>query len=70
MKVKALAKELLKFCDLFSTSQFLRYKNDEDYKTASGGICSLIVVTIFMIMFMNTAMQTIDKSNITWTSTS
>lgn len=70
MKMFNLIKSFAKNCDLFSTSQFLRYREDEDYKTASGGICSLIVIAVFMVLFMNTAIQTIDMNNITWTSTS
>ena len=66
MKVKKCLKEFFKIFDLFSLSQFLRYKQDEDYQTASGGIVSLVVVSIFIALFANTAISTVNKTEVTW----
>jgi hypothetical protein len=51
-----------------STSQFLRYQEEGDYKTASGGICSLLIVIVFGVLFMGTAIDTINMDIINWTS--
>ena len=63
-------RKFFKFFDLFSNSQFLRFQEEGEYKTASGGICSLIVIVIFMTLFMSTAIQTLNMEIITWSSTS
>lgn len=64
------AKKIFRSFDLFSTSQFLRFEGEGEYKTASGGICSLMVIVVFMTLFMSTAIQTINMQIISWTSTS
>jgi hypothetical protein len=69
MKLKSCVAKFFKLCDLFSTSQFLRYKEDGDYKTVSGGVVSLMIISVFLALFMNTAIQTVNKDIISWTST-
>lgn len=56
MKIKRCLQEFFKAFDLFAISQFLKYKQEESYNTASGGIASLIVVSIFLALFANTAL--------------
>ncbi len=68
MKISACLREFFKFCDLFSLSQFLRYKGESDYKTASGGVISVLVLSIFSALFLNVAIATINKSIINWSS--
>ncbi len=69
MRIRTCLRYFFKSFDLFSTTSFLRYKRDDSYNTASGGITSLIVITIFMVLFANTAILTLNKSIINWTST-
>ena len=69
MKCKECLTDFIRTFDLFSLSQFLRYRQDEDYKTISGGITSILVVTIFVILFANNALSTVNKTNISWSST-
>ena len=59
----------LKLFDLFSLTQFLRYNQDEDYKTVSGGVTSLLVIAIFTILFAGNAISTINKDLVTWETT-
>ena len=66
MKCKTCLGEFIKFFDLFSLTQFLRYKQDEDYKTVSGGLTSLFVVCIFIILFSSNAVSTVNKTSISW----
>lgn len=68
MKLLPIARSFVKTFDLFSASQFLRYQEEGDYKTVSGGICSLIVMIVFAVLFMNTAIQTVNMDLISWSS--
>jgi hypothetical protein len=70
MKLVKKLRKFIKNFDLFSTSKFLRYGEDEDYKTASGGLCSLIVFIVFLVLFMSTAIQTVNMQIINWSSSS
>ena len=67
MKCRECLSEMIKTCDLFSLTQFLRYDKDEDYKTISGGLISLVVGTIFCVLFAGNALNTINKTDISWT---
>jgi hypothetical protein len=70
MKWKESAANVAKFFDLFSLTQFLRYNQDEDYKTVSGGITSLLVVGIFGVLFAGNAIATVNKTDIFWETSS
>lgn len=69
MRIRSCISNLLKKFDLFAISQFLRYQDDNDFKTASGGIFSILIITVFLVLFMNTAIETINKQIINWTAT-
>ena len=66
MKFKESLAEGIKLFDLFSSTQFLRYKQDEDYKTISGGLTSILVVAIFSALFAGNAIATFQKTSISW----
>lgn len=68
MAISSWLRDLLCTFDLFSTSQFLRYRKDDAYQTVSGGLTSLLVIAIFCVLFANTALDTINRSIINWTS--
>jgi hypothetical protein len=55
------AQTLMRFFDLFSYSTFLRYKGESEFKTATGGFFSLIVLIIFAILFTNLGIKTIQR---------
>ena len=69
MKCQSCLAGIFKLFDLFSLSQFLRYNEDEDYKTVSGGLLSLFVITLFSVLFSDNALATINKTDIKWSST-
>jgi hypothetical protein len=48
----------LRWGDMFTTSQFLRYRGDNDYGTATGGFTSIAVLIVFVILFANLGLQT------------
>jgi hypothetical protein len=47
--------------DLFPTTQFLRYKEEADYKTATGGFVSIVLIVICVILFYGLGMQTVNR---------
>lgn len=53
---------LLKSIDLFPTGNFLRYHGEPEYTTATGGMVSVTVLAIFVIMFANMGLKTINRS--------
>ena len=64
MKCRDCFADFIKIFDLFSLSQFLRYRQDEDYKTISGGVTSVVVVVIFIYLFSGNALGTFQKTSI------
>lgn len=56
-------------CDLFSTTELLRYKENPEYKSANGGLCSIAVIVAFAIIFTQTILSTFDKTYISSQST-
>lgn len=61
-------KELLTKFDLFSVSQFLRFKKDADAKTFTGGIISFAIILFLIITFANMILETFNKVIITSSS--
>ena len=66
MKIRSCLSDFVKNFDLFSLTQFLRYRQDEDYTTASGGITSIVIVGVFIIFFASNAISTVNKTDIKW----
>ena len=59
---------MLSACDLFAVSQFIRYKGESEFKTATGGFFSIAVLVIFAVLFTNLAIRTVNKEIIAWSS--
>jgi hypothetical protein len=51
----------LRWGDMFSTSQLLRYKGDTDYNTVTGGFVSITVIILFAALFTNIGLQTANR---------
>ena len=58
--IKFVKKFFTKF-DLFPATQYLRYKEEAEFKTATGGLVSIVIIIIFIIVFQSLAMQTLNK---------
>lgn len=58
----------LKKLDFFPAQQFLRFQGEPDYTTATGGFCSVVIIVIFFILFINTGLNVINKINVTVSS--
>ena len=60
--------KMLRMFDFFQSSKLLRYNGDAEYKSTSGGIVSMTVVIIFIILFSSMGMKTLRKEIITASS--
>lgn len=63
--LKASFAKALRSLDLFPTSNFVRYSGDSDYTTSTGGLTSVVVITIFIILFASMGIRTANKEIIT-----
>ena len=57
--------QMIREFDLFPNPQFLRYNGGSDYKTTMGGLISMSVLAILVILFFNMAVRTATKQIIT-----
>jgi hypothetical protein len=51
--------------DLFPTTKLLRYNGETEYTTTTGGIISVAVIVIFVVLFANMGVKTVRKEIIT-----
>lgn len=64
MKMGRGVRELLYKLDFFYESNFLRYKDEADYNTLTGGIISLAIILLVTITFSDKVSKTLGKINI------
>lgn len=57
-----LVRQGCKSVDCFSTRSFIRYQGEEEYRTATGGVCSLLIVVAFCLQFLSVGSQTLERS--------
>ena len=57
--------KLIRELDLFPNPQLLRYSGNPEYKTTMGGLISITVLAILIILFSNMALKTATKQIIT-----
>lgn len=58
-------KKLIKFSDFFYSYQLLRYEDQQEYRTLTGGIISLAITITILIGFANMIVSTFDRSDFT-----
>ena len=56
---------IIRELDLFPNAQLLRYNGNPDYKTTMGGLISISVVAILIVLFFNMALKTATRQIIT-----
>jgi hypothetical protein len=61
-KVLEMVRKGCKSVDCFSTRSFIRYQGEEEYRTATGGVCSLLIVVAFCLQFLTVGSQTLERS--------
>jgi hypothetical protein len=62
--IKSFRQLLVKF-DFFPATQLLRYKGSTEYRTATGGIFTILIIIIFCILFFNALLDIVNKKNVT-----
>jgi hypothetical protein len=55
---------LIRQFDLFSTVQYIRYKGEPRFKTATGGCASLAIIIILIAVSSGEAYRTLNKEMI------
>ena len=64
MGFKKKVKEFFSGFDLFSQPITLRYHDETGYSTFTGGLCSILMIVAFIVIFTGTAMNTINKVHV------
>ena len=57
--------DLIRKFDFFSATQFLRYRGEPEYATATGGMTSILILVVFVILFASMGLETARKNIIT-----
>ena len=66
MRFFKLFKTLVHNADFFSTTQLIRYQEDPDFKTFTGGIFSLAIVGLLAVIFMSMSLTAVRREHIDW----
>ena len=62
-------KQTAKKIDMFSTTEFLRYKEETEYGTLTGACLSLGIISVIVLLIYQVALHTIRKDQVTWSQT-
>ncbi len=65
MKILEQIKRIVTSIDMFYSSQMLRYDNDTEYKTVTGGIITISIVVLVTVGFMSMISDTFNRTAIT-----
>jgi hypothetical protein len=57
-------KNLIKSSDLFYSNEMLRYENELEYKSLTGGVLSLALIVTIIIGFANMIILTMERETI------
>ena len=57
----------LTFCDFFPHNQFLCYRDDSTYTTATGGCISILIIAIIIALVTSSAIALVNKRKVTST---
>ena len=61
-------KTLVHHADFFSTTQLIRYQDDPDFKTFTGGLFSIGIVILLAIIFTSMSLSAVNREKIEWAS--
>ena len=62
-------KQTAKKIDMFSTTEFLRYKEETEYSTLTGACLSVGIVSVIALLIYQVALHTIRKDQVNWSQT-
>ena len=57
-------KKVLSATDYFNSSNMLRFENEDDYKTITGGIISLAIIIVIIVAFTSEILITLQRTSI------
>ena len=52
--------------DFFSTTQLIRYQEDPDFKTFTGGLFSIAIVILLAVIFGSMSLSAVRREQIDW----
>lgn len=55
-------REFVLECDLFAHGTLQRYKQEEGYRTLVGGVASIILVVMFVVIFFSLVISTFQMT--------
>jgi len=58
-------KKLIKVADFFYSTEMLRYDDDLEYKTLTGGVVSLAIIVTIIMGFASMILNTLDLNTFT-----
>jgi len=61
-------KTMVHNADFFSTTQLIRYQEDPDFKTVTGGLFSIAIIAVLGTIFYSMAMSALRREDIEWSS--
>ena len=64
-KILRCLSNLLKKMDLFPADQFIRFRGESEYTTATGGFFSFLLIGTILAAFLSKGFQTVNRENIT-----
>ena len=59
LKIWKIMKKVLSATDYFNSSNMLRFENEDDYITITGGIISIAIIIVIVIAFTSEILVTI-----------
>ena len=59
--VTSCLRSFFKSLDLFPYSKLLRYDGADEYTTSTGGVISIGIIVIFVVLFASMGLKTVNK---------
>lgn len=68
MKLFRVLRSMVNRADFFSTTELIRYREEPDFKTFTGGIFSLAIIILLTVIFSSMSMSAVNREHIDWAS--
>ena len=59
-------KKLITKVDFFYSTEIIRFKGEAEYKTLTGGVCSIFIIVILLYAFWSMILGTMERTTITF----
>lgn len=61
MKFLQVLKTLINRADFFSTTELIRYREEPDFKTFTGGVFSIAIVSLLAVIFASMSLSAVNR---------